>query len=443
VTNNASFNGSSITLGDQTGDVLNFGSLTFGSAGAVNIAEDSDTVLAGTNTANSLVLASSGSIADDASADLAVTGNANFSAGTSITLGDEPGNTVNFGSVTLKTTDGNAALNEDSDLLMAGVSIVNGDLTLTGSGNIDAYSAYNLVNGEAPAELTVGGSLNVSAPSGFAWFDYYAGGGHDYQGVVNITARDSIYVLDRHGDLTLGVISSTTNPYVYLGTYGSILNSGTASVNAPNDGTTVFGTAYLYALGGGIGQAAVSGPSKLPAEGIYFTPATQNIFINVQSAGAQAAATFDTEQIVVKMGDGVYDPANNNGQVLLSTPVPPDPGKDPSLAGATQPNQLFLCSLIPSACTDAFTGDVFYAVDIGGILNAASQDLFNANFGTDNIRVAIQNGFLTEFGVVPPGIDAIDGDGVNVPGSSLALVEDPLPFLINEEELNRRRGQAR
>ena len=99
VTTNASFNGTSIDLGNQPGDRMNFGSLTFNSAGAVAISEDSDTLLVGTSTADSLVLVSSGAITNNTTANLGVTGNASFT-GTQITLGRQSGDAMNFGSVT-------------------------------------------------------------------------------------------------------------------------------------------------------------------------------------------------------------------------------------------------------------------------------------------------------------------------------------------------------
>jgi hypothetical protein len=63
VTNNASFNGTSVTVGGA-GITTNFGSLTFNSAGAVSIQEDSATALAGANTASSLSLTSTAGITD-------------------------------------------------------------------------------------------------------------------------------------------------------------------------------------------------------------------------------------------------------------------------------------------------------------------------------------------------------------------------------------------
>ncbi|MFA5083120.1 MAG: hypothetical protein WC474_11285, partial [Hydrogenophilaceae bacterium] len=267
----------------------------------------------------------------------------------------------------------------------------------------------------------------------------YSGSSLDdqYGGQVKVIADGYIW-LYTSGDIELGEISSLSGSSVVVQATGDITNDlGGASINAPYDGVSKFGYVYLYSANGGIGASAVSGVVKDPSKGIYFTPETKQIIMSLGNPVAQAAATFDLDTQVVEMGDTQPFSASN-GQIYFQTTAAPDPGDTPAPTGATQGNQLFLCSLQSVSCTDAFTGDVFYSFDIGGILNAASQDLFNSTFGTDNIRVAIQNGFLTEFGVVPPGIDAIDGDGVNLPGASLALVNDPPAFLIDEEELKRR-----
>jgi hypothetical protein len=54
VTGNAAFTGTSITLGDTVTDAFNAGSVTFTSAGAVAITEDSDLELSGRNTAGTM-----------------------------------------------------------------------------------------------------------------------------------------------------------------------------------------------------------------------------------------------------------------------------------------------------------------------------------------------------------------------------------------------------
>ncbi len=131
VTGNASFQGATIALGEQPGDLLQFGSLTFNSAGSVMIDQDSGTRLAGSNTAVSLRLVSAAAIDDEAGADLTVDGEARFQ-GTTITLGDDAGNEVHFGS--LIVIGGTVAVSEDSATELAGASA--GSLWLTSNGTI-------------------------------------------------------------------------------------------------------------------------------------------------------------------------------------------------------------------------------------------------------------------------------------------------------------------
>src|SRR5207244_9485173 len=71
--------------------------------GAVKIGESSGTTLRGVSTANSLVLSSGGALTNDATADLAVTGNAALS-GTSIDLNTTtPAVAANFGTLTFNS----------------------------------------------------------------------------------------------------------------------------------------------------------------------------------------------------------------------------------------------------------------------------------------------------------------------------------------------------
>ncbi|HEX5166529.1 MAG TPA: right-handed parallel beta-helix repeat-containing protein, partial [Thermomicrobiales bacterium] len=143
VTGNARFATGSlspITLGDLT-EVLNFGSLTFVSTGAVAITEDSNTVLEGSSTAAVLVLRSAGSITDDADADLGVTGSASFTAGP-ITLGDQAGNVTNFGSLTF--VGGDVSISEDSDAVLTGTGNTANFLNLSSAGSITDAAGTSL-----------------------------------------------------------------------------------------------------------------------------------------------------------------------------------------------------------------------------------------------------------------------------------------------------------
>src|SRR5207245_2258934 len=116
----ATFNvgGGAVNLGNQAGDNMQFGALMFNSTGSINISQDSATSVTGTNTADSLVLSSTGTITNTAAASLTVANNAHVS-GTALTLGDQAGDTMNVGSLTF-ASPGTVSIAEDSDMQLAG-----------------------------------------------------------------------------------------------------------------------------------------------------------------------------------------------------------------------------------------------------------------------------------------------------------------------------------
>ena len=146
---NGSFGGSTVTLGNQAGDSINVNTLTFNSAGAVNIAEDSSTQLGGISTAASLVLTSPGAITNAAAANVTVSGNAKFTS-PSLNLGTAAGDVINFGSLTFTASAGSAIVQENSALDLLGASTASGPINLT---SVDiAAAGQNLT-------LPVGASL--------------------------------------------------------------------------------------------------------------------------------------------------------------------------------------------------------------------------------------------------------------------------------------------
>jgi hypothetical protein len=409
-----------VSFGGDVGGVTALNSLTIDTSGGMALPVIN---------AAALSVTAVGAITDSTS--ITVTGLASFDGASILLDGVDNFGTLNFNSA------GDVNITEAGDMNVVGNNHAGGDLILTSTtGSVDAYYADYVTYPTSSAVMTVDGSTTMTALNGHV----YSGSGHadQYVGPVSVTARDGIW-LYTSGNIELGTLSNSGS-FLYVQAIGDITNLlGGASINAPYDGVSKFGYVYLYSQTGGIAASAVSGATKDPLHGIYFTPTTKQIIMSLSNPLGQATATFDTDAQIVEMSDTQPFSASN-GQIYFQTTAAPAPGETPATTGATQGNQLFLCSLESSSCTDAFTGTVYFtAFDIGGILNAASQDLFNSTFGTDNLRVAIQNGFLTQFGVVPPGIDAIDGDGVNVPVNNLVLLTDPPPpMLIDEEELKRK-----
>ncbi len=158
VTNLASFSATSITLGTTAGDTMNFGSLTFNSAGAVTIEEDSSILLTGTSTGLSLALGSTAGITNDATVHLAVTNNATFT-GTSISLGTTAGDIMNFGSLTFSSA-GVVTIQEDSDTLLTGANTANSlDLKTTGAITDNPGTSLTVTDGSA---MTATGAITLN-----------------------------------------------------------------------------------------------------------------------------------------------------------------------------------------------------------------------------------------------------------------------------------------
>ena len=132
-------------IGNEFGGTVNI------TAGAVQLT-DASGVQFGTVTASSLVVTAGGAIADVAGSSLSVTGNARFQAGSNaITLGEDVGDTTDFGSLTF--VGGDVTIHEDSDLQLSGTNSAV-SLTLTAAGNI---------TDDANADLSVTGTARFTA----------------------------------------------------------------------------------------------------------------------------------------------------------------------------------------------------------------------------------------------------------------------------------------
>jgi hypothetical protein len=252
VTDAANLTGTSITLADDAGDLLDvggnahltatgagmegtitigdagtvhFGTLSFHAAGAVTIQEDSATELTGVNAADNLVLGSAGALsaavetsltvadaahltgvsitlADDADAVLNVGGNAHFTAtgaGAAGTISLGASGTVHFGTLTFNAS-GMVAIQEDSDTRLTGFSTA--DSLVLGS-------AGALTNAEQ-ASLIVAGAANLTAESitlgNHVNDTIQLGSLNATAGVIWLSANGTLTVIEASatgGDLTL------------------------------------------------------------------------------------------------------------------------------------------------------------------------------------------------------------------------------------------------
>ncbi|MFH1216465.1 MAG: hypothetical protein V1706_08185, partial [Pseudomonadota bacterium] len=210
--------GSSIALGDTGADNVNFGSLHATAVSAVAISENSDMVVDRLSAATA-ALTSTGSITDSANATIAVSGQGVLHAGSSITLGDTATDSVNFGSLHATAVTA-VSINEDSAMVVDGLSATTAALTSTGS-ITDSANATIAVSDQgvlhAVSAITLGDTGTDSV--NFGSLDATAGS--------SVTIReDSNMVVDR-----LSAASAT------LASTGSITDSANATIAVGGKGT--------------------------------------------------------------------------------------------------------------------------------------------------------------------------------------------------------------
>ncbi len=269
VTNNASFSGTSITLGNQTGDTMNFGTLRFNSTGPVSIAEDSATVLVGISTADSLVLSSTASITDAAGASLTVTNNASFS-GTSITLGNQAGDTMNFGTLTFNST-GPVSIAEDSATVLVGIStadslVLSSTASITNAANASltvthnaSFSGTSITLGNQTADTMNFGTLTFNSAGGVSIAENSAtvlAGTSTADSLVLTSIASITNAGTPSASLTVTNNASFSAPSIDVGNQtADTMNFGTLTFNATgpvsiaeDSATLLFGTARPTAL---------------------------------------------------------------------------------------------------------------------------------------------------------------------------------------------------
>lgn len=221
----ASLGGSTINIGGAA-ETTNFGSLKFNSTGAVGIQEDSSTLLSGTSTGATLALSSAAGITNDASANLTVTNNANF-AGTSITLGTTPGDSMNFGSLTFNTA-GAATVSEDSGMNIVGAN-QSGTTTLSSTSGIS----------DAGATSVNTGALSVSGTS------IDLGGGTFNASTLNFNSTGAVNIAE---DSSTDIVGANTAASATLTSTAAVSDAGATSVDITGLGKF---TGTSISLGGG------------------------------------------------------------------------------------------------------------------------------------------------------------------------------------------------
>ena len=453
VANNASFSangaGGAITLDNAAAH--NFGTLTFNSGGAVVVSENSGTVLAGANTADSLVLSSAGAIDEGAAATLTVVNNATLTAangvafdgvttagslnaaaaagaitdgtagslnvannasfsangaGGAITLDNAAAH--NFGTLTFNS-GGAVVVSENSGTVLAGANTAD-SLVLSSAGAIDEGAAATLTvvnnatltaaNGVVFDGVTTAGSLNVAAAAG-AITDGTAGS-------LNVANNASFSANGAGGAITLDNAAAHNFGTLTFNSGGAVVvseNSGTVLAGANTADSLVLSSAGAIDEGAAATLTVVNNATINAASGVAFNGSTTAGSLSVATAagtitdGAAGSLTVANNASFSANGAGgaiTLDNAaahnfgtltfNSGGAVVVSE------NSGTVLAGANTADSLVLNS---AGAIDEGAAATLAVVN-NATINAASGVAFNGSTAAGSLSVATAAGTITD-----------------------------------------------
>ncbi|MFM9962616.1 MAG: DUF4394 domain-containing protein [Planctomycetaceae bacterium] len=332
---NASFTGTTITIGEGGGDSFNAGTLTFNSSsGAVVISEDSGTNIVGVNTALSLDLDSTGAITDATATSVAVTNLADVN-GTSISLG---GGTFNAGTLTFNSM-GAVVISEDSGTNIVGVNTAL-SLDLDSTGAITDATATSV----AVTNLADVNGTSISL-----------GGGTFNAGTLTFNSAGAV-VISEDSSMTVGG-ASTAGGLTLVSTDDVTLN---ATVNVTGNTSITAGTTT-----GGIDVNA-----KLTSSGTILLDAADEITIN---------AAIDPTTVTLQADDDII----LNATVDATTSITVSAGQDGS--GAINGSGLLTAPTIDLNAASGIGNMMaleLAATSISADTTTGAIDLDNANAAT-------------------------------------------------------------
>ncbi|MEZ6122903.1 MAG: autotransporter-associated beta strand repeat-containing protein [Planctomycetaceae bacterium] len=394
------------------------GDLTTGTISATTSAiitnTDAGIALDGSVTSSSLQVTAQLAITDGTAGYLSISGHASFS-GSSITLGNDAGNTTNFGDLTFSST-GAVSISEDSDTEVVNAATAAG-LILNSSGNIDLTGTTSV---DTSAEITAGGSINGSGLLTATTVDLDAGTGIGNSTAVQ-TASTGISADTATGaiDIDNTVASATTVSSLTTGsgsidfgqtgggdvdltgpvTSGNPANGGSITLTAANE-LTVSGSVSSAGGSGGtlaIGGAAINGQVTVGAGSVSIQGGGIDLIIN-------AAMTADNDVILSSARDVIISAvvdANSGGSITVTA--------DNNSATDTG-----------SGPTDGHGGVHISAagrLDAEGDVTVTGSDLFS----TSNVDSVLIDSDGANAQVLSGG-NIIIGDGSNAPSEAAVVI---------------------
>ena len=340
---------------------------------------------------------STGAVTQTAATALTVTGAAGINAGAnSITLA-EAGN--DFGG--LVTLTGGTSAITDKNALTFGTLAVTGDLI---SSSVGAQSlGQGLISGALTAK-SAGGAVSQTGAlvvEKVATIDASAGSvrgavtldnaGNDFKGAVSSTG--AVTSIRDFNQLTVSKIDAVGDTKLIgkTGIFGSEAFLLYTQKDRAYSINVAAGTVTLVTETGGIGNI---GPTVgLP----NFEPPRKNLgALSLSPTTTKVALEFPSGSIA---NFGVDTESQFRQITFTLTP-----------AVASKQADVYACVFNSALCVNLDqSARILANASSSATINAALREMLLDAFGTDNLTQAIQKGYITKIGVVPPGIDEVEG----------------------------------
>ncbi|MDP2834180.1 MAG: filamentous hemagglutinin N-terminal domain-containing protein [Pseudomonadota bacterium] len=425
--------GTGITLGENVGNVVDFGTLTFTSAGAVAISEDSATDVAGANTASTLGLTSSGTITALAGSTIISTAAQTYTAGGDIAFLGGAGSVSsgNAATVTLQTVAVGASIGvgngsagtlqiDSTDIAALGDELFTDILIGRADGthviDVQAVTFLDPVTIRTP---NVGGSITVN-------------GQITGNGDASITLDGSGATTTLNADIVTAGNFITISDAVLLGTPALITLDTTNGGGSPaGNNITVTGTinddvagsSALVLRAGTTGnvdlQGAVGGTARIAQLGVSSSLTTTLVNVATTSHIGIAATTINLAGTSYTANDGNIDllgavALTGAGTVTINSDANADlTAGDVNISGAvTDPGSNSALTITASTNASVTLGGnvlVNGALDVTGFTINLAGTSYQTNDGNIDLRGPVE---LTGAGTVTIASDA-DADATD------------------------------
>ena len=343
-------NGGDVSLDSTSND---FDSISVQS-NSLNLADADDLAISQLNTTGDATITADGSLTDDIATTIAVGGDAQFS-GSSITLGDSPGDSATFGALKFVSA-GDVSISEADDMDLA-VGSSGSTVTLTATGDIDGAAGTNITattvaltaNDDGPTVSSIGGSGEVTTD---AVTLHASSGGDQHLGDV-----DSV---------NLGLLSSGGTINLQTGTFLSDSSTGIT-------GTIDLGADAVLGGTGNVGDLLLTDGDLSPGNspgilntGDFNLGATANLYIEIDGT------TVGID----------YDQVNVTGSVTLAGSLTVIPG----FTAAANDSFTIIRNDSTDAVIGTFTGLAEGAIFVAG--GQAFQISYSGGDGNDVVLTA-------------------------------------------------------